>query len=348
VQTVPRAELFAIATVIQHVTHGDIHIISDSKINVDLYKKPRAQSLASSNADLWIEIFEHIDRKQLTVTMFWMQAHLDKKHAKHDFPPLFFALNHLADGFAEMAASAAELPKHMTSTIQYHAAITKHVQRRFVRILMSLCHSSQARNKKVTIMKASAPTIEEAASMSQHTLKPTHAGWMCLYCNGYCSRASSAARQWLESSCNPLPFDDTNDVVRIPSWHPIQKCNSTVHHTHHMCSFKNVVFCEVCGFYSSIRLVKLAAECTGHTTISSARARDRLRAGLLPQGLKHWPLPDSLTRIPFDDPIGQGAAATPLDSLEAEVVADQFINVEELSPSIDGSVPMSPSIDGSD
>jgi hypothetical protein len=45
VQTVPRAELYAIFVVVKKVPYGTIMIVSDSKINVDMFYKSRMVAL---------------------------------------------------------------------------------------------------------------------------------------------------------------------------------------------------------------------------------------------------------------------------------------------------------------
>ena len=63
VQTVPRAELYAIVQTAVKVASGVVRIVSDSKINVDLYYQPRPASLASCNSDLWRILFHQLDSK---------------------------------------------------------------------------------------------------------------------------------------------------------------------------------------------------------------------------------------------------------------------------------------------
>ena len=48
IQTVPRSELMAICTVIRLVQNGWVEIVSDSKINVDMFYKPRSSKFSLS------------------------------------------------------------------------------------------------------------------------------------------------------------------------------------------------------------------------------------------------------------------------------------------------------------
>ena len=57
IQTVSRAELYAILVVVRFVTHGYLCVVSDSEITVDMYHKGRDIAEAPINGDLWSELF---------------------------------------------------------------------------------------------------------------------------------------------------------------------------------------------------------------------------------------------------------------------------------------------------
>ena len=65
IQTAPRSELFAFYLLVSKVSHGTLMIVSDSKINVDLFNGSRSIALVSVKSDLWRYIFEIIDSKSL-------------------------------------------------------------------------------------------------------------------------------------------------------------------------------------------------------------------------------------------------------------------------------------------
>jgi hypothetical protein len=59
IQTVPRAELFAILILLQNLQHqASVIIVSDSLVNIQLYYKGKAHALASTNGDLWVGVFK--------------------------------------------------------------------------------------------------------------------------------------------------------------------------------------------------------------------------------------------------------------------------------------------------
>ena len=113
----PRAELYAIVKVVQCVSHGWVIIVSDSLINIDLWRAGSSKSLRSSNADLWRLFYDYVSTKGLHVKLVWVPGHLDTKKAKHNVPDFFFQLNHAADHYAAIAAHKACLPMHIVSGV---------------------------------------------------------------------------------------------------------------------------------------------------------------------------------------------------------------------------------------
>jgi len=111
IQTVPRAELFTILTLLQNLQHkATVIIVSDSLVNIELFYKGKAHALGSTNGDLWVGVFHEILTKELTVTIKWVQGHLDTKNGKKWFPPLWRALSIGADHFADLAANFLNYP----------------------------------------------------------------------------------------------------------------------------------------------------------------------------------------------------------------------------------------------
>ena len=78
VQTIPRGELFAICFVVCKVKSGPLVIVSDSLVNVDLLRGSRTKALNSTNADLFKQMYDHIDKYEaLSVEVIWVPSHLD-------------------------------------------------------------------------------------------------------------------------------------------------------------------------------------------------------------------------------------------------------------------------------
>ena len=78
VQTIPRGELFAIRFVACKVKRGSLTIVSDSLVNVKLFQGNRGTALNSTNADLFKQMYDHIDQYEaLSVEGIWVPCHVD-------------------------------------------------------------------------------------------------------------------------------------------------------------------------------------------------------------------------------------------------------------------------------
>lgn len=307
VQTVPRAELFAIYLVVSRVTHGRLFIVSDSKVNVDLFRNGRSSCMGSINFDLWIKIYQHLDNKNIHLSIFWVPGHLDTNVAKvkSAVPDAHFALNYIADKFAEKAAHLVQLPTHITSSVVYYTRLVARIQKRFVRILITNFEKSKY-EKRVPVPRIPHPTLCEMIDATTHNLHIEKKHFRCLDCGGSCSQSSVNVANWLRAKCTPLPFDDSDNWVYIPKFHVVQIANNIPHATHSLCSFRGIVFCSKCGAHSTKKCRLLNSECTRHTTAFTSRALAKLKSGQLPTSLVRWPRPPN-----------RGVMAPPSDNLHS-------------------------------
>ena len=289
VQTVPRAELYAMLAVVERVESWAT-IVSDSKINVDLYEAGPVSAMKSANGDLWRRFFTSVESRKLVVRLVWVPGHLDEKPIKHVVPDIYFALNHVADRMAGHAATSVELAMHVATPVTWHVALIKKIQRRLVRIIVSvlpkLSFDKDVSAPKLRVIK---PSINDCVEATNHNVVVLHNGWRCVDCLSYVSNTSSNIRAWLSAPCNALPYDDRLAVVPIPTWYRIQIGNQSPHVTHQMCSFKGILFCDACGAFGIVRTRLLALECKRRCTPASDRARTRIRRGEVPVPGMPWP-----------------------------------------------------------
>lgn len=86
-QTNNRAELYALWLVVQTIgIVGKIDFLTDNKIVRDTILKGRNGGRLANHGDLWAEIFEQVNAKQLDVKVYWMPRHTGsqpKKMEKH-------------------------------------------------------------------------------------------------------------------------------------------------------------------------------------------------------------------------------------------------------------------------
>ena len=134
------------------------------------------------------KIFQQIESKALSITIHWIQGHLDKVDAKKWFPPLWFALNHAADFFADLAAKRVELPRHITDAVQNSCVLVSKVQRRLVKILCSIPKLPRAFvEPKPKKERPKYLSLDEEAVQSRHrlTFDAEGKGWRCSNCQSF-------------------------------------------------------------------------------------------------------------------------------------------------------------------
>ena len=311
IQTVPRAELFAILTLVQHLQPGSESIVvSDSKVNVDLFRKGKYPAMASTNGDLWQIMFDVLERNQVTIRLHWIQGHLDTVEAKKWFPPIWFALNHAADFFANIAAKSVEVPKNISTIVIYHVHLVAKVQKRLTKIIVTLPYVP----REVVELKPPKPkraTLDSLVAESKHTLVDHLHGWQCIKCKSTVFRGAVTIRDFLLSSCTEVVISDADGPERIPPDHPHLVGKHLAHSSHVLYYYRGVTFCAACGCFVSKVMRKLAHVCVpieerdGWSGPDATRKRQRLRlqACTLPHSLEQWPRPQDsklrdLTPIP--------------------------------------------------
>jgi hypothetical protein len=282
--------LYAISTIATKVSAGLLRIVSDSKINVDMYYQPRAIALASANSDLWRLLYHQLDTKSLVLKLFWVPGHLDTKPLKipRHVPDVFFALNHAADYLADKAAAKAEVPLHLASGVLHHSRLVRQIQNRLSRVLITTF-------KKTSYEKPCVPPrtkpllIAEVILASNHNIQQLGSELRCLDCSGSTSVTAANVRQWLASPCEPLPYDDNVAPVPIPAWFLINVGNTLPHSSHELFSVKGIIFCNVCGAFAKTKCRLLNSQCAKKCTVSTKRALTKLRACELPAPTMCWP-----------------------------------------------------------
>jgi hypothetical protein len=184
----------------------------------------------------------------------------------------------------------AQLPMQYVSGVLWHSKLVARIQRRLVRILVTTTEKIKY-DKKVPTQRACAPSLEDLKQATRHNLLCSDGELRCIDCSGSCSAGSKNVASWLRSSCDARPYDDSNCHVSIPKWHSVLIGNNVPNSSHELCSFKGIVYCNICGAYSTKKCRLLNAQCKLHPTIFSERALGKLKAGALPSDNARWPKP---------------------------------------------------------
>jgi len=281
--------------VVAKVSQGVIFIVSDSELNVNLFAKTKYHACSSINGDLWRAIYDHLERKPITLKLYWVPGHLDTTVAKVKtrVPDVHFLLNHCADHFADRAALEEELGMQLASRVLYYGKLVGKIQRRLVRVIVSHTEKSSYERKNAE-PKAPAPTIDDLVASTSHNLETHGDMFRCLDCSGAFARCSPTVKHWLKAKCSALPYDDRQGLVPIPKWHLIQIGNTVPHSTHELHTHRGIVICKVCGAIGIKKCKLLVGPCRLHCTVATQRSLDNLMQGLLPPSVKIWPRCPSL------------------------------------------------------
>ena len=156
VQTVPRAELYALRYLLNAATeNANIEFITDNKNNCETFNNDIFAGTKSVNHDLFKNIFGSISNKLLVVTVRWMPSHLqDKLSADEEFKlPENVSMNDVkgnqwADELAGDSAKSFEVPLNVSSPYLYHKSLTKNTKKTYGHFMFT-AKSSQTHSQSI-------------------------------------------------------------------------------------------------------------------------------------------------------------------------------------------------------
>ena len=287
VQTVPRAELYALQFILSEAIPGsNIEFVTDNKKNCEMFNKGPIAAARSANHDLFKLVFLCISSNHLQVTVRWMPSHLqDKLRADEHFQiPDGISLNDVtgnqwADDLAGQSATSYELPLNITTPYLYYKNLTRRIQKRLVVILCSLPN----RPKHIPKAKIPADSFEECCNLSRHVIYEIdgrHIG--CARCKQTRMIKGIGVRQWLSSACCAQRPEDDKPIPLFNEF--IQIGNLNIHHSHKPYVYKDIYYCIQCGSYATNKLKKLASECR-ERTLAGARFLDNIYKGIFPSSI---------------------------------------------------------------
>ena len=190
VQTVPRAELYAVLLVCQHVHEGQIVVYCDNLKTVDVFNKGKEFALMSANSDLWHRLFHVIESKHLDVLLKWIPSHVDQKPCKADkynLEPFHIYGNVCADFFADKAATHFQIDSAVSSVVVDYANLVGMVQRRMVAVLAS----QPPRSRSHSVQEVRPPkhdSFDTLITNSKHSLVVSDFNVTCVCCHSKCNK----------------------------------------------------------------------------------------------------------------------------------------------------------------
>ena len=304
-QTVPRAELFAIAAVVALATpHAQLTFVVDAKI---VYDGITHRTTTGELADLWTHLWKLVTDKGLTVHARWVKSHIDKHpDAFTQFPQLTardVVGNSCADALADRGAAYAEIDINDANPYLYLTATLTRVQLRLIAILRYLVTTYPRTRTDPTrdptgVPPHPTPTLQSAVLRSTHVITNDGSRLRCLRClSTQPAKNSLTVRHWLASPCATcLPLGSQgigaelggDRRIPLPRRFTVRYGMRSSHVSHWLTTLKGLVFCSRCGLWAGQRLRRLASPCSAPTT-SGSLALKRITRGQLPWGLREWP-----------------------------------------------------------
>ena len=302
-QSAPRGELFSILVVVTHVAAGVVHIYTDSQLNVDLYALGPEKCKASSNGDLWTELYDILATKTLELHLHWVKGHANAEIAQqYNVSSVDMLGNYIADALARRGANDVAVLSDDAFSVKWHYSTAYKIQARATVIL-----------SHVGIRKAAAPvrakppprlTTSAYRLQSQHTTVSMGRHLHCVQCNTTSPIGRQAIVQWLSTPCQP----DTELLSSFKAGHSrparlavgkqLSIGHQHIHVSHDMLVYRGLMFCRKCGYYGIKRALRLTDPCGHYFTTDDAGQRRRRHAarvvasllkGNLPHGVDAWP-----------------------------------------------------------
>ena len=305
-QSVPRAELYGILIVVKHaVPSAVLDIRSDSKVNVDMFTTGRENTLHSTSADLWQELWSLIDHKSLSVSLTWIKGHCTtpEQATKHGLSLLDVYGNATADRLADRAATLYEVAPQDALDLNWYHSVTRKIQARAVIILSNVIpERGNAPPAPPRVPRPPTTTLGEALFSTKHRFAVVGPSMKCINCFEVAPRMHSHLIDWLGSECRPdsalkyAYFSGSRRPSALPRHRPVSVGRRYAHCTHDLFCYQGLVFCKTCGYYASKRMLRLAEPCTGASLEALKRSRSLFR-GQLPSGVPDWPSRDSMREL---------------------------------------------------
>ena len=295
--TVPRGELQALVAIVQNVLFGDVTIVTDSKINVDMFNMGPEHCKQSTNADLWQVFWQNVQDKQLQVEVYWVKSHVDTPQGivEHGISTRDLIGNGCADKLADRGAELAQVSMQDSMNVLWHYSAVKQVQARMIAILqatMDLDRKAEVRPPLAAPQKPMSRTGE--ILRSKHSFLSFSKTLFCTKCLLRAPSAAGERRAFVNSQCNPnhemlrTMVIGSTKPTRVPVGKTVMVGRSELHPTHQLNLYKGLYFCKECGYNASAKAQKLRLQCTDRSHEAKMRVV-RLLQGKLPSGLNGWP-----------------------------------------------------------
>ena len=295
--TVPRAELYAMVVIAQHLGPGRSTLRSDSKVNVDLFAKGKAACVESANSDLWMLLWEVLDRGDVQLVIIWVKGHADDPLIFEQYQVSVRDLygNLFADKLADRAAEVYQVYAHDAFAVQWYYSLVRRIQARAV-VIMTQCMERRVVGKQAgSVPKLPALAASSNIIRSQHRCVYMGKLLHCDLCFQFSPVGSAQKNAWLTAPCVPdrammrTMYFGAIKPTRLHAGASVKVGRTQIHSTHELAVYKGLYFCMQCGYHASKKAQHLANPCMRASAKGHTERRLGLLRGKLPSGLSHWP-----------------------------------------------------------
>ena len=299
IQTVPRAELFAISVIVMRVQPGRTVICTDSKVCFDTFQLGKQHCLRSPHADLWKSVWDVLDQGLVQLSLRWVKAHGDRVNvmAAYRLQPWEVIGNCVADALAERGSSIAEVWAHDSAGILFHYSLVRQIQARAIVILSTVLTtrmSQLAGKRKLASLSVKALSSFSNLLSTRHKFTCIGPVLHCYVCNQRSPWQPHLRKQWLATECRPdAQLQKTIQCgslrpTPLPPHAKVRVGRVELHASHRIEVYQGLYFCSLCGYVASSKAQHLAVQCT-RSSINARRRVALLRAGKLPSNMVSWP-----------------------------------------------------------
>ena len=247
VQTVPRAEIYAVLMVVEHA-EGDCHVWSDHENIIKTINERRwSKARSGTNSDLWNRLEDALSNSVWTFRFSWVNSHVkDGMDVQTKVPRCVYLGNKKADSKAGLAAETNRIPDADVENHKTAMGQAKEILMRLTTIADDMY--KERSHTKLRRMAGHRITLTEkwdaAKAVTQHHIVDLPGGGMhCCICLSRAAPAKVQQLKWLQEGCRTS--------LNKP------------HLSHKLSTRGHVVWCSDCGYWSSSRYRALGEPCPG-------------------------------------------------------------------------------------
>ena len=295
IHTIVRAELYAVLVVVRNAA-GQVTVVTDSKVNADIYAAGEDDCARSANADLWAMLWKLLREKGMQLHLLWSKGHADSIEVFETYSVTRRNLfgNLCADRLAARGAELCQVSLQDSVNLKWHYATVKRVQSRAVVVLANALQRESTLVKPPKATKLRKISTMGLCMASRHEITAIANTLHCHKCLKHSAASSRGRAEFLASPCvidtallKDLTLGNTKPT-KLPVGKRVKVGNSLLDASHALSCYRGLYYCTSCGYHASVKAQHLLKPCIERGVKAGSRVRI-LQAGRLPSGMKAWP-----------------------------------------------------------